>query len=461
MSLVVIGDLLLDRDIDGRAERLSPDAPAPVVDERERRARPGGAGLAAALAAADGRDVTLVTALAADAPAEALRAMLGRCGVRLVDVGLPGTTPEKIRIRADGRPLVRLDRGDGGPPGPLTREGREALRDARAVLVSDYGRGLAAEPSVRVALAQVGGDVPIVWDPHPRGPAPVPGARVVTPNAAEAARLEPGPEDASAGDIAVASARAAALARRWGAVGVCVTLGARGAVLAFDGGTPLAVPAPHVGGGDPCGAGDRFASALAGMLADGELPSQAVGGAVAVASAFVAAGGAGALTLGDERPAAPEAPPGEDAIALARRVRAAGGTVVATGGCFDLLHAGHAAMLAAARELGDCLIVCLNADASVRRLKGAGRPVVGQDDRAALLLALACVDGVAVFDEDVPEHVLRRLRPHLFVKGGDYHAADLPEAATLAAWGGRAVTVPFMAGRSTTRLIEEAFTRAD
>jgi D-beta-D-heptose 7-phosphate kinase/D-beta-D-heptose 1-phosphate adenosyltransferase len=463
-TLVVVGDLLLDRDVDGRAERLCPDAAAPVVDERARSARPGGAGLAAVLAAADGRCVTLVTALARDGAAAELRELLDARGVRVVDLGLAGTTPEKVRIRADGRALVRLDRGAGGAPGPLTAAAREALRSAGAVLVSDYGRGLAAEPTVRAALEELAVDVPLVWDPHPLGPDPVPGARVVTPNAAEAARavaersvaspfaaLARGPD----GPVTTASAHARALTRRWRAVSVCVTLGARGAVLGFADGAPLAVPAAPAAHGDPCGAGDRFASALAGRLADGELPSRAVGAAVASASAFVAAGGAGALRgPGDGRGPTPR--PGEDAVALARRVRAAGGTVVATGGCFDVLHAGHAAMLAAARSLGDCLIVCLNADVSVRRLKGPTRPVVGQDDRAALLCALGCVDAVAIFDEDVPERVLRVLRPHLFVKGGDYHAAELPEAATLAPWGGRAVTVPFVAGRSTTRILEVA-----
>lgn len=452
MSLVVVGDTLLDRDVDGRVERLSPDAPAPVVDEQSQRARPGGAGLAAALAAADGRDVTLVTAIARDAAGAELRALLARRRMRVVDLGLPGTTVEKIRIRAGGRPLVRVDRGDGGAPGPLSGEAAAALRAARAVLVSDYGRGLAAEPTVRAALARVAAERPVVWDPHPRGPEPVPGIRVATPNAAEAARLVPGGEDE--GPVALAAARARTLARRWRAVGVCVTLGAQGAVLAFADGAPLAVPAPRLAHGDPCGAGDRFASALAGLLADGELPSRAVAGAVAAASAFVSAG---APPL---EQAAPAPPAGEDAVALARRVRAAGGTVVATGGCFDVLHVGHATMLASARALGDCLVVCLNADTSVRRLKGPGRPVVGERDRAALLLALEAVDGVAIFDEDVPDRILRRLRPHLFVKGGDYHAGELPEARTLAAWGGRAVTVPFVAGRSTTQLLEEALAHA-
>jgi rfaE bifunctional protein nucleotidyltransferase chain/domain len=129
---------------------------------------------------------------------------------------------------------------------------------------------------------------------------------------------------------------------------------------------------------------------------------------------------------------------------------------VATGGCFDLLHAGHVRMLAAARALGDCLVVCLNSDASVRRLKGSDRPLVGQADRAAVLAGLSCVDAVVVFEEDDPSAVLRGLRPDVWAKGGDYAIADLPERAVLEEWGGQAVIVPYVAGKSTTRMIEVA-----
>lgn len=455
--IVIVGDTLLDRDVDGDAHRLSPDAPVPVVEERSRAARPGGAGLAAILAARDGREVTLVTALAEDAAGAELRTALDAAGVGVIDLGRAGATVEKIRVRVGGRSLVRLDRGQPAPPGAVTRQARAALADADAILVSDYGHGLTADPGMRAALGAVTPDVPVVWDPHPAGADPLHGAHLVTPNAAEAARLVPEPVADADNPIAVADEQARTLARRWGAVAVCVTLGARGALLAFADGTPLAVPAPTAAGGDPCGAGDRFASAAAGLLADGALVSEAVRGAVAVASAFVAEGGVATL----ERASPTTRPSGEHVAAaeLARRVRAAGGTVVATGGCFDVLHAGHAQMLAAARALGDCLIVCLNADASVRRLKGPGRPVVGERDRAELLAALGCVDAVAIFDEDVPTRVLEELRPHLFVKGGDYHAAELPEARTLAPWGGRAVTVPFVPGRSTTAILEEVLLR--
>ena len=140
-------------------------------------------------------------------------------------------------------------------------------------------------------------------------------------------------------------------------------------------------------------------------------------------------------------------------------MRAAGGTVVATGGCFDLLHAGHVRMLAAARALGDCLVVCLNSDASVARLKGPERPVVGEADRAAVIAGLGCVDAVAIFEEDDPRAILRELRPHVWAKGGDYAVAELPERTVLSEWGGRAVIVPYVAGKSTTRLIREAVGR--
>jgi rfaE bifunctional protein nucleotidyltransferase chain/domain len=130
--------------------------------------------------------------------------------------------------------------------------------------------------------------------------------------------------------------------------------------------------------------------------------------------------------------------------------------VVATGGCFDLLHAGHVATLEAARALGDCLVVCLNSDDSVRRLKGPSRPLVPQEDRARVLAALECVDEVVVFDEDTPVEAIRRVRPDVWAKGGDYAGADLPEAALLREWGGQAIVLPYLTGRSTTSLVARA-----
>jgi rfaE bifunctional protein nucleotidyltransferase chain/domain/rfaE bifunctional protein kinase chain/domain len=463
--LVVVGDALLDRDLDGHARRLAPDAPVPVLEDLAERPRPGGAGLAAALARGAGCAVTLICALGNDLAGHALRELLDAAGVTVCDLGSDGPTAEKIRVRAGGRALLRLDAGGApGRPGPLDEAGRAALTGADAVLVSDYGRGVAAEPSVRAALGALPGTVPIVWDPHPRGAEPVHGCVLVTPNTQEAAllardvRAGGSPPDDGAADPGTAEDLGRSLREKWRAVDVCVTLGARGALLVGAGGPALALPATVATGGDPCGAGDCFAATAAARLAGGALPSAAVAAAVDAASAFVAGGGAGDAArrgFGLPAPAAPE-----DARALAARVRAAGGTVVATGGCFDLLHTGHVEMLRAARALGDCLVVCLNSDASVRRLKGPERPLVAEADRAAVLLGLECVDAVAVFDEDDPRAVLRILRPHLWVKGGDYAVGDLPEAETLQDWDGRAVIVPYMAGRSTSGLIERATARS-
>jgi D-beta-D-heptose 7-phosphate kinase/D-beta-D-heptose 1-phosphate adenosyltransferase len=445
--LVVVGDALLDVDLVGTASRLTPDAPVPVVEDVETRERPGGAALAAVLAAAS-RDVVLVAPMADDEGAERLRALLdGR--VQLIPVPAGGGTAVKRRVRVGGHSVVRIDSGD-----PVVRlralpaEAEEAIRTAGAVLVADYGRGTTAADDVRAALTAA--HAPVVWDPHPRGADPVPSARLVTPNGAEAARVATEvPREATG--LAAVGARAEALIRRWGVGAVAVTLGARGALLSYGEGAPMVVPAVAVTGGDPCGAGDSFAAAAALALADGAVTGEAVAAAVAAASAFVASGGAAAW---DAEPADVVAEHGVDR--LLARVRANGGTVVATGGCFDLLHPGHVATLRAARGLGDCLVVCINSDESVRRLKGPTRPLLTAVDRARVLEALEFVDAVVVFDEDTPVEVLDRLRPDVWAKGGDYAGADLPEDEVLRRWGGQAVVLPYLDGHSTTALVERS-----
>ncbi|MEU2422082.1 PfkB family carbohydrate kinase [Streptomyces sp. NPDC007851] len=453
--LLVVGDALLDHDLCGRAERLAPDAPVPVVGGVRRTTRPGGAALAAWLAAADGRDVTLVTALGGDPASERLRELLGD-RVRVVALPLRGTLSSKTRVLAEGRPMLRLDDGEGRA-GDATEEARRAVAGAGALLVADYGRGSA--DVLREVLAEAARRAPVVWDPHPRGGAPVPGARLVTPSATEArafaARFGAGEEGDDSAGLRRAAQDADTLVGAWHAASVVVTLGGRGALLSH-GGTPLMVPSPVTAEGDACGAGDRFAATAAGALADGDLTEGAVRAAVHAATRFVAEGGV--RSLGTEPgPAAESAGgPADDALRTAARVRAAGGTVVAAGGCFDLLHAGHVALLQAARRSGDCLIVCVNSDASVRRRKGEGRPLVGVADRIRVLRALECVDEVAVFDEDTPEQLLGELRPHIWAKGGDYARTPLPEAPLVAGWGGQVVLFPYLDGRSTTGIAARA-----
>lgn len=467
--LVVVGDALLDVDLEGVARRVCPDAPAPVLEDLAEHPRPGGAALAAWLAAEGGRDIVLVTALGDDEPARRLRALLdGR--VQVLALPTAGTTAVKRRVRSRGQTLVRLDEGAVGAIGPVPgAELREVLRAAGGVLVSDYGRGVAGVPAVRDALSEVAADVPVCWDPHGRGARPIPGLALATPNQEEArvlarahAGYEPPAEADGAEDGLPGAARhARALRRAWSAGGVAVTLGARGALLATGDGAPLVAPAPRVAAHDTCGAGDSFAAAATGMLAAGSEPGQAVAAAVDVAARFVAAGGASAVAAGrawsrgagTPGTAAADLGPGDDAGAVVAAARSRGGTVVVAGGCFDLLHAGHVRYLEAARRLGDCLVVALNSDDGVRRLKGAGRPVVGEADRERVLRALACVDAVVVFDEPTPSAVLDRLRPDVFAKGGDYTNRHIEEADVMARWGGAVVALPYLDGRSTTNLL--------
>jgi rfaE bifunctional protein nucleotidyltransferase chain/domain len=510
--IVVIGDALLDRDVVGQVERICPDAPAPVFEESHAFDRPGGAALAAALIAEYGRPVRLITAIGADPAGDRLRELLEYAGVEVIALPYRGDTPEKIRLCAGRQVLMRVDRGSPGQPLDPQDGLDAALAGAGAIVVSDYGRGVSRLASVRAAVAARTGTHPVVWDPHPRGPAPVPGVRLVTPNESEvmsagqhrgaerhadagrhraavgedgigtgdADRAGTGPHatgpdgtgaadaDARSGRRFAALALAANQAReRWRVRAVTVTLGADGALLAYGGATPMVVPAPVRAEHDTCGAGDRFAGAAAAALADGGLLSEAVQTAVADAAMFVAAGAARAYARRHTEMPQPAAEVDVDAaLALATATRGAGGTVVATGGCFDLLHPGHVATLEAARSLGDCLIVCVNSDRSVRALKGPDRPLVSQHDRARLVAALGCVDAVAIFDELTPEPLLTRLRPDVWVKGGDYFLDDpddrpvLPEAELIRGWGGQSVVVPYLANHSTSGLIRSARDRS-
>lgn len=493
----MVGDVMLDVDLSGEATRLSPDAPVPVVDVSGVRRRAGGAGLVARMLAADGWPVTLVTVLGHDDAGRQLAAQLA--GVPLVAGPSGYPSPVKTRVRAGSHPVVRFDQGCGKTPVPdVSPAMLEAVESAGAIIVADYGRGMASNPRLRQLLTRLAAEVPIIWDPHPAGPDPVPGVAVVTPNLAEATRaagalsaagLRSGSDAGESPAVADQAGQAAGvLLRQWQSRAVLVTTGEQGAVLLREGDrTARAVAAPRVEAGDPCGAGDRLAASLAVHLLAGRPLADAARLAVHDAADFLASGGvaglaapAGLTAPAGTEPAASEglapadfpAPPTlnstsrapgafpaprrrpREPLLLARTVRENGGKVVATGGCFDLLHAGHVRSLAAARELGDCLIVCLNSDDSVRRLKGPERPIIGQQDRAELLLAMECVDAVLIFDEDTPEAALARLRPDLWVKGGDYKGASLPEAALVESWGGRCLTVPYHPARSTTGLAD-------
>jgi rfaE bifunctional protein nucleotidyltransferase chain/domain/rfaE bifunctional protein kinase chain/domain len=466
--VVVIGDVVLDREIAGRTDRICPDAPVPVLDVTSVRESPGAAGLTALLVAASGARVTLVAPIADDDAGAALVSMLAD-RMEVVRLGHNGPTRRKTRVRSAGQSLLRID--DGGPAHPTAVPVdalRAALGTADAVLVSDYGAGTTSDPQIRTLLSAAAA-TRIVWDPHPRGAPPVEGVTIVTPNLAEALAaqkvLRPaGPSLGGQPDLLAQQLRA-----DWVADATCVTAGATGAFLATADEETYFLPAPAVHGADPCGAGDRFAASVAVALAGGSLITEAAAIGVAAASAWVASGGAaswrppspGTDATRKNAPAIPHPihpqPPADEPLeALASRLRAGGDTLVATGGCFDIVHPGHVATLQAARRLGDHLIVLINSDASVARLKGPGRPVVTARDRAQVLAAFDCVDAVAIFDEDDPRAALAALRPDVWVKGGDYGSAMLPEADTVARHGGRVVLLPYLSGRSTTSIIERS-----
>lgn len=444
--LVVLGDTLLDVDIEGITERRCPDAPVPVVDVRRRRVRPGGAGLAAILAARAGHDVTLISAIGPDERGGLLSRLLADT-VRVEPMRLCGTTVAKSRVIIGDQPFVRIDSGDGraGAETP-PRHVLDTLRDADGVLVADYGRGITGNRALRAVLADGRVDRPLVWDPHPRGSPPVEHAWLVTPNRAEAELFSDSrPPDAEA------------LRAAWRAHAVAVTVGASGAVLATDdhrATTAVDVPPELVAppGTDTCGAGDSFAVGAVTALLNGADPTEAVCHAVRTAARFVAMGGARALGMvAEPAPAVHTTTTGLDVV---DRVRQRGGTVVATGGCFDLLHPGHVSLLREARSLGDALVVCVNSDESVARRKGAGRPIIPLADRVRMLEALQAVDAVAVFTEDCPAALVRRLRPDVWVKGTDYTDQRMPEAEVVTGYGGRVVLVALTEGYSTSRLVD-------
>jgi rfaE bifunctional protein nucleotidyltransferase chain/domain/rfaE bifunctional protein kinase chain/domain len=443
-AIAVVGDLIVDRDVIGHVGRVAADVPVPIVEQPTERMRPGGAGLAASLAAA-GADVAFLTAVGnADADriaVERLRAM----GVTVHAARRAAPVPQKIRVRTADHVMLRVDRGvRTSNVGAFPTAGLEALDGRDAILVSDYGGEVAR--TIDHALLRPRACRPLVWDPHRIGAAPVSGA-VVTPNVDEAVAWAGTTVERDA--VATAATAAAALAARWRPAAQCITLGRDGA-LVVEGDHRSLVRAAGAGPvTDACGAGDRFAATLTLALAAGLRVIDAAEIAVEESTAFVREGDDGWTRTAGGWPAP------DDTAGVHGRP-----TVVATSGCFDLLHAGHIRMLTSARALGDRLVVFLNDDASVRRTKGAGRPLVPVAERAELLRALTAVDEVYIFGEDTPVRALREVRPDVFVKGGDYRDIEIPEEEAVAAWGGRVVILPYEAGRSTTELINRSHAAA-
>jgi len=461
-SVWVVGDLMLDEYVTGAVERVSPEAPVPVVRVRGSEHRLGGAANVARQLAALGARVSLAGLVGED---EAGGRFLELCAAAHIDcravlaVAARQTT-RKLRVLGHSQQLLRLDFEDlAACPLPLTARLAAALAaGARpdAIVLSDYAKGvLTAETIAAVAGLRAG--VPLVADPKHRDFSRYRGATTLTPNLheLEAAAGRTLDADDSAGLVAAARE----LLARGGIESMVVTLGNRGMLVVPASGPPLAVPAIRREVYDVTGAGDTAIAVLALALADGaplEQAAQLANAAAGVAVCQVGAVAVSAASIRDALASRPEAKllSRHDLAARAATWRSAGKRIVFTNGCFDLLHAGHLALLGHAARLGDVLVLAINSDGSVRRLKGPDRPLVPQAERAALLAALSYVDAVTIFDEDTPLEVLQAVRPHVLVKGGDYRAAEVVGRELVEAAGGRVEIVPLMPERSTTSLLE-------
>lgn len=464
LRTLVIGEAMLDVYLDGHSERLCREAPVPVVDVDARRDVPGGGANTAVNAAALGARVTFLSVVGGDDEADRLARSLAALGVPAHGLVRAGgrRTLVKQRVLAGGQILLRLDAGSRDALDPVSEARlcerlRAAWSDVDAVIVSDYGYGVltggvidelaalqAAHPRVLVADAK---DLRRLARARPTA---------VKPNYCEAARLLGLTSGHGDGRVEQIAAHEAEFLQITGARVAAVTLDCAGA-LVFETGQPAyrtyARPSSDA---NATGAGDTFVSALALALAAGAPTHACADLASSAASLVVARDGTTACSAAELRVhlASQDKLLGHDDLALlADCLHRAGKRLVFTNGCFDILHRGHITCLSRAKALGDVLIVGLNADASVRRLKGATRPINCAADRAQVLAALSCVDHIVEFADDTPTRLIELARPDVYVKGGDYSLDKLPEAPLVASLGGEVWFMPYLDDFSTTGIL--------
>ncbi|MDN3309396.1 D-glycero-beta-D-manno-heptose 1-phosphate adenylyltransferase [Microbacterium oryzae] len=461
--VVVIGDYLLDGWWSGDISRLAREAPAPVVDVVERVHAPGGAANTAMNLAALGARVEAVGVVGEDEAGRSLRAALSEAGVditRLRPVAETRTTT-KVRVMSGDQLMLRIDEThEGGWPQHaiegLVADALAATDGADAQLICDYGSTLLSD-AVVAALGAGSRPALRVVDAHDlarwRGLEP----DLVTPNAGETERVLGAPLGAGEERPERVAAHAADILAASGAHAAVVTLDRTGTVLLQPGHPPLRTHAHPTPEKQASGAGDVFVAALTVAAAAGLPVTSAC--ALAQQAADVAVRKPGTCVCSLDELAAWAGRPSDAALtadqlaAEIERHRAAGERIVFTNGCFDVLHRGHTSYLRQAKRLGDVLVVAVNGDDSVRRLKGPDRPVNGSSDRANVLAALECVDYVTVFDEDTPSALIRRLRPDVYAKGGDYTPEMLAETAEVRAVGGEVAILDYVSDHSTTEIL--------
>lgn len=460
--VLVVGDIMLDRSVVGPAARISPEAPVPVVSIEYETEGLGGAANVAAGIRALGATPVLVGATGSDAAYATIIELLGAAdidpeGIVTID-GRPTTV--KTRIIARHQQVARVDREVNEPvptAGLIAAVDTAFAGGIDAVALSDYAKGVLGRDLIRHVIdGAARRNVPVIVDPKGDDPGRYRGATLVTPNLAEftswiGARLHHTDVDALA-------EAGSALARDNDIANVAVTLGGSGILRASASDEPCHVPGRPIEVFDVTGAGDSVVAAIASALAAGLRLDEAielgnVAGAVAVGRSGTSVVSRSDLARELDLTASATALDRTELLARVARWKARDQRVVFTNGCFDVLHAGHVAVITAARRAGDVLVIGLNSDESVRRLKGHGRPVTTEADRAAMLAALRGVDAVVVFDEDDPLKLIEAIAPDVLVKGGDYRREDVIGAAFVERNGGRVVIVPTKSGYSTTDLL--------
>jgi rfaE bifunctional protein kinase chain/domain/rfaE bifunctional protein nucleotidyltransferase chain/domain len=462
ITVAVAGDVIYDAYLDGRVTRLSREGPVPVVGISDQTDAAGGGANVAVNLAALGAKVTFCSVIGDDQPGRRILEILERQGVAVGGVVASSRrqTCAKRRVLADGRMLLRFDEGTERPPARAEQARMRAAIGAAvarsdAVLLSDYGTGVVTDELVE-SVVRARADRPLVV--AGRDPRRFREARgLVCASFSEISPLLAPPATEKHRAAAVAASADVILAET-GADAAVVTLDSDGAVVIERGRPPRQVFADVVPERCSAGAGDTFAAALTlATVAGADITTAAeiasVAAAVVVGKSGTATCGLAELRL--ELLAVGKVIPDVDVLrALAERHRRDGRRIIMANGCFDILHRGHAELLDAARRLGDVLIVALNGDASVRRLKGPSRPVNTLADRVKVLAALSCVDHIIAFDEDEPTAVIRALRPDVLVKGGDYTEDEVPEAGLVRALGGSVQIFDLVPEHSTTRIIE-------
>lgn len=457
--VLVAGDLMLDRYWHGATERISPEAPVPVVHVHEQEGRPGGAGNAAHNIAALGGQVTLLGLTGDDPVADQLQRQLTDCGVSCDfqrEARFPTIT--KLRVISRHQQLIRLDFEDGFPgydEAGLLQRFQHLLGEQDAVVLSDYGKGTLADPQAWIGRARAAG-LPVLVDPKGSDFSRYRGATLITPNLSEFEAIVG--RCATEGEL---ERRANSLITDLQFDYLLVTRGEQGMSLMRREGGSCHLPTRAQEVFDVTGAGDTVIATLASALAAGESIETATAMANQAAGIVVGKLGTAGVSraelerrLLEQRLAEHGVVDETQLLALRQAARSRGERVVFTNGCFDLLHAGHVTYLEEASKLGDRLIVAVNADATVRRLKGEGRPVNPLQNRMHVLAALGFVDWVVPFEEETPERLICALQPDLLVKGGDNDPDTIPGARCVREAGGEVKVLSYIHGISTTAIVD-------